>query len=203
MVTSPEESIIDMKRIYKEYLNDEEAGSNQFNPTQSVTNLLKYLGVRMALSTVLYPFESSILLRQVQFGSVSEPYQPTLGEEIASPKGTNLYNEEKSPTLEEQVNAYEKYLLRPPQSVHSLIHNGNGNNNNNKLPSLPTDPLGYVIKPSSQLLDPRGLVLTVETKLPLVLDKKLTITGSISQIIQRHGFFSLWQGNSGLLTIFP
>jgi hypothetical protein len=195
MVTSPEESIIDMKRIYKEYLNEEDASSQQFNLTQNITHLLKYLGVRMALNTLLYPFESSVLLRQVQFGSVSEPYQPTLGEEIASPKGTNLYNEEKSPTFEDQVNAYEKYLLRPPQSVHSLIHNGNVDNDV-KIPSLPTDPLGYVIKPSSQLLDPRGLVLTVETKLPLVLDKKLAVTGSISQIIRRHGFFSLWQGKS-------
>jgi hypothetical protein len=198
MVTSPEESIIDMKRIYKEYLNEEDVASHQFNLTHSFTNVLKYLGVRMALGLAIYPFESAILLRQVQFGSVSEPYQQTLSEEITTPKGPNLYNnDERSPTLEEQVNAYEKYLLRPPQSVHSLIHNG-GDGNDTKSPVLPTDPLGYVIRPTSQLLDPSGLVLTVETKLPLVLDKKLAVTGSISQIIRRHGFFSLWQGTPSL-----
>ena len=178
----------DVKNIYREYLAEEDASSS-FNLAQSTTALLKYLGVRLAMSAFAYPFESTILLRQIQHGSSpKDNATPPLEDDDASPLQAAA-----SPTIEEQIEAYEKYLLRPPQSVRPLLEE---DADGSRRPVLSTDPLGYVTKPPASLFDPRGIALTANTKLPLVLDKKISVFNSISQIVHRHGFFSLWQGKS-------
>lgn len=176
-----EGSIKDMKKIYKEYLAEEEALNKQVNITQSIISLLKYMGIRLAISSSAYPFESSIILRQVQYGSSSSSNEPSIDKTLSTMS---------SPTIEDQIEAYEKYLLRPPQSLQPFLRDDVDSDIIGAKDAI--DSLGYVTK--TTLLDPRGLQLTVDTKLPLLLDKNLSIFSSMSLIIKRHGFFSLWQG---------
>lgn len=106
-------NVPDMKRIYKEYLEEDQAASTQsINLAQSCAALAKYLGVRLAMSSLTYPFESTILLRQISSLSANDSDLKThfVGveeeEEDVSPK-----HKLNSPTLEEQIEAYKSIFL--------------------------------------------------------------------------------------------
>lgn len=195
-------NVPDMKKIYMEYLEEDHAASAQsINLAQSCAALAKYLGVRLAMSALTYPFESTILLRQIS--SLSANYSDYKMHSVVGEEEEDISPKQKlnSPTLEEQIEAYEKYLLRPQASIRPLLEETADGSHRPVLTSDTVndsfvDPLGYITKPPATIFDPHGLVIAANTKLPLVLDKRLSIFGSLSQVINRHGFFSLWQGKS-------